>query len=754
MTEPTPDATSPDDATSPRDANPPAGASSPRFSRRTFLAGTAGAVVLGAGAVVLGRRVAGPDAPPAAPAWWPTSPLFTQDVLRDADDVLTSGGRLSAAPTVEHGDADHARFVTDEHATRLAFPGPLAGLVVPAAGLLPRDGWTFSVAARNASGRDLADLEVGEHPPVLLSAGGALLWLLGPGRLAASNLATGQTAELALEPGDWPDGAWRRVALRWDGVAGELGLGLEDPDPRAGPRLASAEPAVDHALAGFPAPGADEGVMLGGSPADEQPFELWGARLDAGYLPLSGEDDDPQVPDLRRVLRVDADDAVGPWSPGLAGVLSVHAGFQLGAPSSLPEIRDAQFRLVLDDAAARLVRVGGPLDLLGLTRRDDGGFDVDWSLLDDELDLLLVDRPQLRLHLTLDYTPEVLRPEGEDHRAPPTDPDAWATLAADVVDHVVDRYGDQVTSVTLWNEPDYDVYWTGTDEQLHDLWGRTQTRLLARGSARLLGTPEYAFDAGFEGFLAWLGEQPPLLRGSLDALYVHDFQQDLHRFRQRLRRIRAAADAAGVGPVPLRITEYNLALGQIVERRQDDASWYATQRPRFTTEHAAAYAVHLLWEALDEDPATDMAVFAAMGTNELFWGEQGLTTSAEPVQPYPALSTIAALARLDGQRVVADASWPAVRALATRDDDGAVTVVYASYRPWRGELEEETFTLELTGLPDPLTWRQWRLDRDHLGDDGFAPVVAEGDASDLPTSVTLGAVGVGAIRIEPGPPRR
>src|SRR5205085_1923797 len=120
--------------------------------------------------------------------------------------------------------------------------------------------------------------------------------------------------------------------------------------------------------------------------------------------------------------------------------------------------------------------------------------------------------------------------------------------------------------------------------------------------------------------------QPADLQASVSAIYVHDFAADLAEIHDRLRRARAGANAAGVpSSVPIRITEYNLALRVLVERHNDSMSWWRTQENPFTNEWAAAFAVHYLSEALDEENV-DMACFAALGTNLLFWGEQAVVS--------------------------------------------------------------------------------------------------------------------------------
>jgi hypothetical protein len=380
---------------------------------------------------------------------------------------------------------------------------------------------------------------------------------------------------------------------------------------------------------------------------------------------------------------------------------------------------------------------------------NSGMFTYSWQYLDAKLDSLLVGRPNLKLHLSLDYCPSNLRPANSSIYSVPSSFTKWAQIASDIVTHVKARYGAQYYSTTIWNEPDLSSYWLGTQQQMYDLWKTTQNKLIATNPDKKLGTPEFAYQAGLQGFFTWLATQTTTLKQSVSAIYLHDFQQNLQLVRKHVADARSSATAAGVPTtVPLRITEYNLFLGQLNERHADPQSWYTTQPIHFTNQYAAAYALHFLWEALEEQPNIDVACFAAIGSPLLYWGEQAIVSSADPVQPYGPWSTIALLGKLSGNRCTADSNWPTTRAFATKSAAGVITLAYANFKPYRGFYEDATFDLAWSGLPATFTWTHWQLDYNTSASGKYA-VVGTGNQTNLPTQVVMGNLGVGGIQIVP-----
>lgn len=686
-----------------------------------------------------------------AMAWPPPSSdlLFDQNDLDTTASLHASGCRRNSGPTTPYTPTWVQKCsVPASGQTRLSFPGGSAALVAPIAGMVPRDEFTITLDVLNDSGQDFTNAPFPAAQTFLI-ANAIMIWRYAANGIAVLNFNTMQGGTWTIAPSEWPAGTWKSFTLWWRRSDNTLEA-MMDTDFSG--RIIGGAPTTSPPPVGYPPKGADDGFQLGGTTGGSFPFDIANTKVHRWFWPF----DTTPTPD-DAVLAIDAGSTIGPWQDGLSGVLALYEGFW-EVPETDPvftDIRDQQLALVFDEAGSKVVRFAGFLNYIGITETPpgSGSFTYDWSGLDEKLDALLASRPNLLLHASLDYTPEILQPTGGDHRSPPTDFAKWATIASDVVGHVKSRYGSQFDSVTMWNEPDIGTYWTGTAAQMYSLWAQTQTKLLSDHPDMLMGNPEYTTLNAVENFYNWLAGQSTALKSSITAIYHHDFSQDLHSLRSDNARARAAATNAGVGPVPIRITEYNLRLGQIPERHDDPESWYGTQPEHFTSVYAAAYAVAFLRECL-EDEDVDLVSLAAIGTALLWWGIQAIVSSftgenpEPPVVPYPANGAITLLAKLGGDRVEAEANWPTCRALASKDTNGVITVLYANFKPYRGFIDDTSFDLDWSGLPGSYTWTQWQLDEDHIVNDRMVEL-GSGTQANLPSSVTLGNLGIGAIQIVP-----
>jgi hypothetical protein len=90
----------------------------------------------------------------------------------------------------------------------------------------------------------------------------------------------------------------------------------------------------------------------------------------------------------------------------------------------------------------------------------------DWSFWDDYV-RMAVSEYHLRLIPYICYTPKWAATDpGKDFwRSPPRDPEDFARF----ITALVHRYGQQIHSWELWNEPDNPAYWLGTPHQLAEL---------------------------------------------------------------------------------------------------------------------------------------------------------------------------------------------------------------------------------------------------------------------------------------------
>ncbi len=233
-----------------------------------------------------------------------------------------------------------------------------------------------------------------------------------------------------------------------------------------------------------------------------------------------------------------------PWEPMIG---SEHLSYLLsqertGGRVIGPEVREA-LRIAHDELGVQAVRAHAILcDDLGVYTEAGGRAAHDFSGIDRVYDQLM--EIGVRPVVELSFMPrDLARDPGQTVFSygaiisPPKDWDRWADLVRDLAAHLVQRYGrDEVISrwsFEVWNEPNLDVFWSGTPEEYFRLYDVSARAVKAVHPDLRVGGPSSAA-AG------WIGELLGHLKGLGPAagLPVHA------RVRQR-----AAGPAAGAGVV-------------------------------------------------------------------------------------------------------------------------------------------------------------------------------------------------------------
>ncbi|MFN2464351.1 MAG: hypothetical protein ABR573_10680 [Candidatus Dormibacteria bacterium] len=674
-------------------------------------------------------------APEQRPPAWEEDTLFLMDP-RDEAHVLSEGGRLAG----EYSDyfapsTARAQIVPGPFSRRgVASPGGYGEprLVYPVDGLLPTDEYTVTFWVRSRDG----DLAGAGAEIELLRFGCALRLRLG-GRLMSAAVGE-QVTRIDLGTGSHPAGEWAVFTVTMQG--GRLTLRAPAQDHES-----SVEVAL---LAATGASGVDGGLtVLDGAPAphDVEVAEIQVnryARSAAVMTARSGPE-----------IRVDASVPAGRLPPYLGGGLGLYTGFRNGQDGANPDtgtaIRDAQFAACAA-AGLPLVRLGGAVSSTPIHDRGPGAvprYEYDFTHIDDKMRVL--GEAGVGFHLTLDYN-HPLTGAGDDlgprHIAAPSDFSLWAHLASEILAHLRKTW--PVKSVALWNEPELPQYWGGSVDEYHQLWKVVQQQFMTDHPDMLLGTGDHAHPAGLNRHLDFIAAEGL----PVSAMYLHSFRQDLEEVRAELADVRQHATALGLGHLPLRITEWSLALEPQMDRYTRAQSVVHAWPNRFRGHQAAAFTLAFLNELVAADPLIDMATFCSLGAVEVDWltgagksvSDETMFTSTFPPRPTPSFNAMSLYWKLGEQRVSASSNWPSLRALATRSG-GVTTVVYGSYRPWRpGDTVDIAFVWD--GLPECFKWRHWQVDAEH-GADGRLMLVGEGTENDLPLGARLGVLGLGCIEV-------
>jgi xylan 1,4-beta-xylosidase len=357
-----------------------------------------------------------------------------------------------------------------------------------------------------------------------------------------------------------------------------------------------------------------------------------------------------------------------PWQPMIG---SEHLSHMLsrdrtGGRVIGPEVREA-LRIAHDELGVRAVRAHGILDDdLRVYRESDGRAVHDFAGIDRVYDDLM--EIGLRPVVELSFMPAALARDPARTVftygaiiSPPKDWDRWAALAGDLAAHLIQRYGrDEVVSrwaFEVWNEPNLEVFWSGTPEEYFRLYDVSARAIKAVDPGLRVGGPSSAA-AG------WIWELMGHLEGSgapLDFLSTHTYGNvplDL----------RPVLGAFGRGGTPIWWTEWG------------------TTPTHFhhvgDTVFAAAFLLGGMASALGRIEALSHWVasdhFEELGVPpELFHGGFGLLSVGNLRKPrYWALALLARLGRSRLPVTVSgDGAGGLVEALAARHDDGRIGVL-------------------------------------------------------------------------------
>jgi len=399
-----------------------------------------------------------------------------------------------------------------------------------------------------------------------------------------------------------------------------------------------------------------------------------------------------------------------PWEPMIG---SEHLSYMLrrdttGGQVIGTELREA-LRIAHHEFGVRAVRAHGILcDDLGVYAEVDGRAVHDFGGIDRVYDTLM--ELGLRPVVELSFMPrDLARDPGKTVFtwagivSPPRDWDRWADLVRDLTEHLVGRYGrEEVVSrwaFEVWNEPNLEVFWSGTDEEYYRLYDVSAAAIRAVDPRLRVGGPASAAAGWIGGFLDHVRDSG----APMDFLSTHVY-----------------------GNVPLDLRPVLDGYG-----RAGTPTWWTEWGPTPTHFHrvgdtvfAAAFLLRGMASAVGRIESLSHWVasdhFEELGAPpELFHGGFGLLSVGNLRKPrYWALDR---LARLGRQRlpvaVGGDGAGGLVEALAARADDGRISVLV-----WNVTLDQAAMSADLdrqvlvrVAVPAGVSYlvRHYRIDADH-----------------------------------------
>jgi xylan 1,4-beta-xylosidase len=324
----------------------------------------------------------------------------------------------------------------------------------------------------------------------------------------------------------------------------------------------------------------------------------------------------------------------------------------------------------------------------------------------------------MRPFIELSFMPETLSSGNTTvfrYRAnvtPPKDYGQWATLIYKLTTHWVERYGAvemRKWFFEVWNEPNLEAFWTGSQEDYFRLYRCTVTAIKSVDELLKVGGPATANSQWIPEFLDYCKRNVL----SIDFISTHHYPTDAfgkpgadtmtqleHAPRDGMKN-QASKARDEAGGLPLYYTEWNISSNPF-DLMHDEP-------------FAAAFATRVIMEARGLVQGYSFWTFTDIFSENYFpsvpfhggFGLLNLHGIAKPA--YRAFQ----LLHNSGTELLAfDGTHSTVDAWVVRKQDAATIVITNLAMP-RHPIQTELLNLRLSGAPEPRTAWIERIDKDH-----------------------------------------
>jgi xylan 1,4-beta-xylosidase len=504
-----------------------------------------------------------------------------------------------------------------------------------------------------------------------------------------------------------------QATLRWHPVDGAIGYLVERADRSDGPFAV-----IDHGGGDVLAVPAPPYCDTSGEPGRESWYRVRALTEieDPAGPPSDVVSATPRASGGGQVeINVDARGVVRPlarpWRPviGSEHLALLLRGRGAGGHDVGEELAEA-FRIVHRELGVRSVRAHAILhDSLGVVRRSDGRPTLDLSLVDRVYDRLL--ETGLTPFVELSFMPHDLASDPDrttfDYRgiiSPPRSLDEWTAVIREFVRHLTERYGLERVATwpfEVWNEPNLQLFWTGTEADYLDLYDATARGVRSVDDRLRVGGPATAA-------VGWIDD---LLAHAADGHVPLDFLTT-HTYGAPPLDLRPTAARFGRPDLPIHWTEWGVSPTHA--SGVNDSVWGAPLVCHGMRSVARRVASLSYWVASDH--------FVELGEPPRFLhGGFGLLTIGNLRKP--RFWALAILERLGDEELPVscegDGAGSLVEAWASRQGDGRVGIAV-----WNGTLDQSktdgdplldrAVRLTIDGLAaGRAEVRHWRVDADH-----------------------------------------
>lgn len=232
--------------------------------------------------------------------------------------------------------------------------------------------------------------------------------------------------------------------------------------------------------------------------------------------------------------------------------------------------------------------------------RDSGRPEYNWQYIDELFDFL--ESIGMKPFVELSFMPQGLASGSKNifwwkgNVTPPKDMTKWANLIRAFVEHVKERYGDEEVRTwyfEVWNEPNLDGFWAGTQQQYFDLYGATSRAIKSVSDDYKVGGPATAGCGWIPEFIHFCDtNQAPVDfvsthtygvgSGYLDATGTHGtaLSHNPDSIFGEVKRVRQQIEASARPNLELHFTEWSTS--------------YTPSDPIHDSYHSAAYILDKL----------------------------------------------------------------------------------------------------------------------------------------------------------------
>ncbi|MGI8966125.1 MAG: GH39 family glycosyl hydrolase [Limisphaerales bacterium] len=295
---------------------------------------------------------------------------------------------------------------------------------------------------------------------------------------------------------------------------------------------------------------------------------------------------------------------------------------------------------------------------------------------------------------------------------PPKDYKQWATLIHKLVRHWVERYGAREVGqwfFEVWNEPNLDHFWTGTQTDYFELYRHTVEAIKSVDASLKVGGPATAQNAWVEEFLDFCA------RNSLPADFVSthyyptdafgkigsDTETQLANAPRDVMRERAKETRDRAGGRPVYYTEWNISSNPRHDLHdQSFAAAFATRIVMGVNSLVQGYSFWTFSDIFEENYFPTIPFHGGFGLLNL----HGI--------PKPVYRAFELMHRLGSELFVVEGAHETVVVWVVRKQD-TVTVLMINQAQPRHSIQTELVDIRLTHAAEPRAACVERIDEDH-----------------------------------------